>query len=493
MEYLKNKGETPEEVKADAISENEVQPETSEMDENAASVEATATDDENFYNEDTDIPEETEEVSEDKPDSGNDGNENIKTDIDEMDGAEAELDYADDDNEHTSVQEESEGVNDDEDKSTAEEEEQANEKIEENSTEGVASATDSVSDNTHNTQKNTVGENTAAQQSGFRVINFYHPDGRRKRADELSRVENSLRDAQINHRIISGLLESAQRSPRYGAYGMVDYEGIKIIIPAREMGIDYEDIVRTVTARYQRENNGEIDANLIQPEVDRLANNRIAERIGSRVYFTIVGGDGGVIGGSRLRAMQRHRRVSFFPTQSRATPLVHEGSRVMAQVVRVRQRDIRVYLRGYEVTLPLSDITADFVSGAYDKYKVGDRIELIIQKIEGADKVLTNTYRQFCSTSDNLKISAATEDAINYKSIVGEKLKAYPRGAVVLATVNYVTDGGICVLSMANGCAAQCFTSNTRRIPMRGDKVKFFVEKIDTDRSRINGRILEVL
>lgn len=473
MEYLKNKGETPE-----------------EMDESAVGVETTATDDEDFYNEDTDIPEETEEVSEDKPNSGNDGNENIETDVDEIDGAEAESDYAEDDNEQTHIQEEDKGANDDENKSTAEEKEQANEKTEENSTTGITSATDSAA---HNPQKNTVGENAAAQQSGFRVINFYHPDGRRKRADELSREENSLRDAQINHRIISGMLESAQRSPRYGAYGMVDYEGIKIIIPAREMGIDYEDIVRTVTVRYQRKNNGEIDANLIQPEVDRLANNRIAERIGSRIYFTIVGGDGGVIGGSRLRAMQRHRRVSFFPTPSRITPLIHEGSRVIAQVVRVRQRDIRVYLRGYEISLPLSDITADFIAGAYEKYKVGDRIELIIRKIEGYDKVNTNTYRQFCNTSDNLKISAATEDAINYKSIIGEKLKAYPRGAVVLATVNYVTDGGICVLSMANGCPAQCFASNTRRVPMRGDKVKFLVERVDTDRNRINGRILEIL
>lgn len=488
MEYLKTVNETPEEVKAETTLENEIQPEASETDENAEIVETT-TDDEDFYNEDADIPEETEEVSEDKPDSSNDGNENIETDVDEIDSAEAELDYADD-NEQTHIQEESEGVNDDEDESTAEKEKQANEKAEGSRSEGVASETDSAA---HNPQKNTVGENAAAQQSGFRVINFYHPDGRRKRADELSREENSLRDAQINHRIISGMLESAQRSPHYGAYGMVDYEGIKIIIPAREMGIDYEDIVRTVTARYQRQNNGEIDASLIQPEVDRLANNRIAERIGSRIYFTIVGGDGGVIGGSRLRAMQRHRRVSFFPTPSRITPLIHEGSRVIAQVVRVRQKDIRVYLRGYEISLPLSDITADFIAGAYEKYKVGDRIELIIRKIEGYDKVNTNTYRQFCNTSDNLKISAATEDAINYRSIIGEKLKAYPRGAVVLATVNYVTDGGICVLSMANGCPAQCFTSNTRRLPMRGDKVKFFVEKIDTDRNRINGRILEIL
>ena len=331
-------------------------------------------------------------------------------------------------------------------------------------------------------------ENAQATPLRFKVLEFYNPDGTRKRAADLSRGENMARDAQINHRIVSGTVEAAIRNQQYGTYALVNYRGLMIIIPARKMGLNYEDIESQVTARYRNTHQGDVNSAIIQAEVDRRAKNQIGEMVGSRIQFEIVGGLDGAVAGDRERALMRMKRY-YFITSSNA---VQVGDKITGDVIRVHVRDIRVSALGCEFKLTPPELTADFVSDLHDKFSVGERIELTVTEITGREDVNTSSFKAFCDTHSNMSVKAITANSANRRDIIAQKLEKYPRGTVVRGIVNYVTDGGICVIALSNGCAACCYANFLRRTPRRGDNVKFQVDKIDRDRNRLTGRILEV-
>lgn len=331
-------------------------------------------------------------------------------------------------------------------------------------------------------------ETSQASAVRFKVLEFYNPDGTRKRESELSKAENMARDSQINHRIVSGTIEAAIRNQQFGAYATVDYHGLTVVIPAKKMGLNYDDIERQVTARYRNTHQGDVNSTIIQAEVDRRAKNQIAEMVGGRIQFEIVGGVDGVVAGDREHALMRMKRYYFFTS----TNAVQVGDKITGNIVRVNVRDIKVSVLGCELKLTAPDLTADFISDLHDKFAVGQRIELIVTEISGREDVDTSSFKSFCDTQNNMTLKAVTADSINRHDIIAQKLEKYPRGTVVRGTVNYVTDGGICVIALSNGCAAHCYATFLRRTPRRGDSVKFQVNRIDKERNRLTGRILEV-
>lgn len=328
----------------------------------------------------------------------------------------------------------------------------------------------------------------------FKPLSFYDINGKRKAEKDLNPVEMMLRDAHIRHIPIKGTVVSAEADSGLGAYALISVEKDNtyecVYIKAADMGIGYADMLELERRRYANAHNGREDERTIYRMADRRAKKRISNMLGTQILFVIDGGEGGIIVGNRSKIQIKRRRKYCFPEDGVA-PRLKVGKTYKVPISMVTSSAIHVDLFGYEIKLEAKDISADFIYNLKERYHAGDHIMLIVTDIQGYDEVDTSTTKKFARTSDNLKITVTTYEALHRNKIIEKNLKRYKRGAVVMGEVSFTGPSGICNVKLRNGCVGTCFTTNIRPTPIKGDRVKFYVDHLDEDTRTLRGQIID--
>lgn len=161
-------------------------------------------------------------------------------------------------------------------------------------------------------------------------------------------------------RILTGMLSGIEKTDAGRTIAIVDYKGFRIVIPLREMvldfpkglyGIDYDEMI----LNYQKILN---------------------KMLGAEVDFVIKGIDGNSrsVVASRKDAMLKKQQIYYFGTDSDGQYRICAGRVVQARVVAVSERVIRVEVFGVETSILSRDLSWDWIGDANDRFSVGDHV-----------------------------------------------------------------------------------------------------------------------
>lgn len=162
---------------------------------------------------------------------------------------------------------------------------------------------------------------------------------------------------------------------------IVDYKGYKVKIPAYDFFLPTTKPDQEGIFSYSREN-------FTEQEIRR----KIKRRFGSEVDFRVtkILDDYTVIG-SRLLAMNELRQQWWIDALSKAKdkdgaflPYIRPGISAKARIITVIDSGIYIELLGVESYIPNKDLGHIFMETAKDFFKVGDKIDIIITKVEKA-------------------------------------------------------------------------------------------------------------
>ena len=269
---------------------------------------------------------------------------------------------------------------------------------------------------------------------------------------------NATRSKKLIPVIVTGL-EATQLA---GNVVVAHYKGQRIIIPMSEMMINLTDD--------KKYNDGNIDDRL-----SRICNTML----GAEIDVVIKGVDKKTesVVASRKDAMNRKRQKFYLTPLSDGLPQIREGRVVEGRIIAVTPMVARIELFGVEVSMSASQLSWDWVSDVSDKFFVGDRINVLIEKLEG-DNI------------DNLKITP------NVKSLItNTSLKNLEKCAVQGKYIGEVTNihNGTAYLRLQIGVNAIAHTNYDKRTPGKGDVVSFVITRINHDYGNVSGVITRII
>ena len=244
---------------------------------------------------------------------------------------------------------------------------------------------------------------------------------------------------------------------------LVDYKGFRIVIPLREMvlnfpkglyGIDYDEMI----LNYQKILN---------------------KMLGAEVDFVIKGIDGNSrsVVASRKDAMLKKQQIYYFGTDSDGQYRICAGRVVQARVVAVSERVIRVEVFGVETSILSRDLSWDWIGDANDRFSVGDHVLVRVLEVDRTDP-------------EQIRIKA------DVKSVTGDNRNDNLRKCRIqgkyAGKVTHVYKG-IVYIRLSNGANAIAHSCYDRRRPGRKDDVSFVVTHLDEDRGVAAGIITRII
>lgn len=288
--------------------------------------------------------------------------------------------------------------------------------------------------------------------------------------DEETRTEmnqqeltwNELANANRSKKIISAVVTGLESTQLAGNVVVAYYKEQRIIVPMSEMMIDLTDD--------KKYNDGNID--------DRLA--RICNTmLGAEIDVVIKGMDKRTasVVASRKDAMLRKRRKFYMTPLSDGLPQIREGRIVEGRIIAVTPMVARIELFGVEVSMSASQLSWDWVSDVSDKFFVGDKINVLIEKLEG-------------DSIENLKITP------NVKSLIpNTSVKNLEKCAVQGKYIGEITNvhNGVAYLRLQIGVNAIAHTNYDKRAPGKGDVVSFVITRINHDYGNVSGVITRII
>lgn len=273
---------------------------------------------------------------------------------------------------------------------------------------------------------------------------------------------SELANANRSKKIISAVVTGLESTQLAGNVVVAYYKEQRIIVPMSEMMIDLTDD--------KKYNDGNID--------DRLA--RICNTmLGAEIDVIIKGMDKRTasVVASRKDAMIRKRRKFYLTPLSDGLPQIREGRIVEGRIIAVTPMVARIELFGVEVSMSASQLSWDWVSDVSDKFFVGDKINVLIEKLEG-------------DSIENLKITP------NVKSLIpNTSVKNLEKCAVQGKYIGEITNvhNGVAYLRLQIGVNAIAHTNYDKRAPGKGDVVSFVITRINHDYGNVSGVITRII
>lgn len=220
---------------------------------------------------------------------------------------------------------------------------------------------------------------------------------------------------------------------------VVNFKGIKVLIPGKELGLDKDD-KKTIRDFIGTE------IKFIIIESDKLTNTAVA---------------------SRKKAMERIRNVQIKKYQV--------GDVVYSKVIMVSPKFITVECLGIDVKLKISDLEYGYVANLNTIYQVGDKIKVKINDIN-LDKQKVKISHKNCK-----------EDP--YKNI----RKNFVEGGEYLAKVTGFSDNGV-FASLKQGIDTMATLPVWLEVPpMPGDSIVVKVKKIIPEKRKIYSSLLKIV
>lgn len=264
-------------------------------------------------------------------------------------------------------------------------------------------------------------------------------------------------------RILTGMLSGIEKTDAGRTIAIVDYKGFRIVIPLREMvldfpkglyGIDYDEMI----LNYQKILN---------------------KMLGAEVDFVIKGIDGNSrsVVASRKDAMLKKQQIYYFGTDSDGQYRICAGRVVQARVVAVSERVIRVEVFGVETSILSRDLSWDWIGDANDRFSVGDHVLVRVLEVDRTDP------EQIWIKAD---VKSVTGDNRN------DNLRKCRIQGKYAGKVTHVYKG-IVYIRLSNGANAIAHSCYDRRRPGRKDDVSFVVTHLDEERGVAAGIITRII
>lgn len=290
------------------------------------------------------------------------------------------------------------------------------------------------------------------------------------RADEEDRQEMSTQELTWNElanynrtkRTVPVTVTGLETTQLAGDVVVAYYKQQRVIVPMSEMAINLSDDMRYLDGSVK----------------DRLA--RICNTmLGAEIDVVIKGMDkqNSSVVASRKDAMHRKRERFYLTPLSDGLPQVREGRVVEGRIIAVTPMVARIELFGVEVTMSVGELSWDWLSDVSAKYHVGDKINVLIEKLEG-------------DSIENLKITPNVKSLIPNVSV--QNLEKCAVQGKYIGEVTNIHNGTV-YLRLQIGVNAIAHTNYDKRNPGKGDIVSFVVTRINRDYGNVSGVITRII
>lgn len=265
--------------------------------------------------------------------------------------------------------------------------------------------------------------------------------------DELQKkiVWQNINSSIEKGKILSGkiiAIEIEQMNGQDITCAIVDFKGIKVLIPATEMTIDSKNdkkILRNMMGA---------EIKFIIVESDKVSSKAVA---------------------SRLKAMERLKQINI--------KRLEVGDKVYGNVVGVWKKFVRLEVLGMDFVFAAKDLQFGYVEDVSKHYKINEQIKVVIKKITG-DEVNKNVI---------ISVKDLIEDP--YKNI----RKDFTEGGEYLATITGYTDNGI-FANITQGVDTICTLPTwLDRPPLPGEKVIIKIYKIIPEKRKIFSSLIKIM
>lgn len=221
---------------------------------------------------------------------------------------------------------------------------------------------------------------------------------------------------------------------------IVDFKGIKVLIPATEIIKDGK-------------NDKKILRNMMGAEIKFIIIE--ADKISSKAV------------GSRIKAMERIQEINL--------KKIEVGDKVYGKVVGVWRKYIRVEVLGIDFIMQAKDLQYGYVEDVSKIYKINEQIKVVIKEISEENK------------SIKISVKDLLEDP--FKNI----RKDFTEKGEYLATITGYTDNGI-FANIAQGVDTVCTLPTwLDRPPFPGEKVIIKIYKIVPEKRKIYSSLVKIL
>ena len=221
---------------------------------------------------------------------------------------------------------------------------------------------------------------------------------------------------------------------------IVDFKGIKVLIPATEIIKDGK-------------NDKKILRNMMGAEIKFIIIE--ADKISSKAV------------GSRIKAMERIQEINL--------KKLEVGDKVYGKVVGVWRKYIRIEVLGMDFIMQAKDLQYGYVEDVSKIYKINEQIKVVIKEISEENK------------SIKISVKDLLEDP--FKNI----RKDFTEKGEYLATITGYTDNGI-FANIAQGVDTVCTLPTwLDRPPFPGEKVIIKIYKIVPEKRKIYSSLVKIL
>lgn len=212
-----------------------------------------------------------------------------------------------------------------------------------------------------------LSENVVTKVREDDIITINKNNSPDKFRDEESERWHELQNSNIAKKVLTGVLSSIERqhiSEEETMYVVViDYYGIRVLIPLSEMNII-----------------------LPEKEGEKLAIRQLkiaSNMLGCEIDFTVAALDekSKSVVGSRKDAMRR-KVQDFYFSEDNTLPILYPGKVVEARIIAVAEKVLRLEIFGVECFATVFDINPAWMADAREKYSVGDTVFVRIANLE---------------------------------------------------------------------------------------------------------------
>ena len=221
---------------------------------------------------------------------------------------------------------------------------------------------------------------------------------------------------------------------------IVDFKGIKVLIPATEMIV-----------------NGKNDKKLLR------------NMMGAEIKFIVVETDkvSSKAIGSRIKAMERLKEINM--------KKLEVGDKIYGKIIGVWRKYIRIECIGIDFVIKAQDLNYGYIEDVSKLYKINEQIKVIIKGISEETKEM------------QISIKDLIEDP--FENI----RKDFTETGEYLATITGYTDNGI-IAKITQGVDTDCVLPTwLDRPPLPGEKVIVKIYKIVPEKRKIYSSLVKII
>ena len=304
----------------------------------------------------------------------------------------------------------------------------------------------------------------SGQRRNDRILTINARDEVETEAEREATLWHEIQNSYRTRHILTGTLDTVERTDSGLTLAVVNYNGFRVAIPAKEM---------LLNSMRQPNVGGQAYA-----ERMTLMARQLYARLGSEIDFIVKGieNKSRSIVASRRDAMYRKRQTFYFDTDASGQPMIYEGRIVQARVVSVAERVIRVEVFGVECSIRGSGISREWYGSANENFSVGDTILVRVLTIQRPDV-------------ENIQITADIRSVSNTDN--ANLSKCVVQGHYV----GRITDvrSGVFFIRLNNGVNAVAHASYDLRNPGKKDDVSFVVTRLDAEHNVALGVITRII